>query len=262
MSATPYLEVAAGATPFTGTTAATVFAAPIADLSDFDTADRFRIRHTALYLNNTGDVQELRYDLYGDATLLHSLQFGSVGPDNDPCDVVIDYEIVVTAGNTCRVLCEAWMSTAGTEAARGNGPARRPRPTVWRAKAFVEPVTLDLRATVQTADIALHLLSPDETFVHKVEPVLSAGVGGGAVTSVQGETGVVVLTAADVGAAAEDQIGAPVVRYNRSGPNTGKYDARPTTPVAVYEGPVEPTVANCLSPAFTSGADFWWKTPS
>lgn len=265
MSATPYLEIIAGAAPITGTGAATVLAAPPADIDDTDINDEFEISHVAEFLNHAGEPVAFHFDLLGNGLLLHRNTFSSIGSDDDVRIFRAAYIVTPLTTTEALVECQATLSGSGEV-----GPNSRLRTTATLDAPFditdlgSTPIVLDLQVTLDTAD-SEYVFTPLRTRIHKTEPVLSAGVGGGAVTSVNGETGVVVLTAAEVGAAAENATGTPIVSYNRTGPNAGTYDPRPLVadaPHVDYEGPVEPTNANCQDPNFEPDADFWRKTSS
>lgn len=261
MSSTAYNQKVDGAAAFTGSAPTSVLDTVFPDLDDFDALDWFQARHTAQYLNHTGDPTELVIELIANNTTIYTLQFGAVGSDDEPRDVYVCWNIECQSGGTALITCEAWMSTAGVEIERGEGPALRPRATVWRDQPFVEPVVLDIKATLDSTDLVDHIYTPDATRVHKVEPVLSSGAGtGSAVTSVNGDTGDVVLTAADVDALADTL---PAIACANLGFLGVNYEARPDTPERViYVGAPQPTSSNTpVGASFIDGYDLWIKLP-
>lgn len=251
MSATAYLATPAGASPFTGTAAHTVFQSAPAAFTDGDVADVLQVRHTGSLLWGTpGEMIEAVARFRANGTTIHTMQFGAIGGDDDPRDVTLEWWVTLTAGDTCRVEGDGVISGAG-----GQGPNKADRNPITRAQTFVLPVTFDI--TIQLDDAGA-TYTPDSSFLHKVEPTLSADAGTANVVSVNGETGTVVLDAGDVGALDTSLLAMPVLVYERDTP--GFYPARPGDPddPALYVGVPEPTDLNCTDPSFSPNVDFWW----
>lgn len=264
MSTTAYLHADTGAAPITGTTPTTIFAAPPPDIDDTDIADEWAINHMSMVLQHTGDQVDFDFDLIANGTPIHRNTFEFIGSDTQPRAFKALYEITPISTTHALVFCTASLSGSGEV-----GPNARQRSTastpVTQPFPITGPITLDLRVSL-SLDSVEYVFTPIRTRIHKVEPVLSAGAGGGGdVLSVNGKTGTVILVPSDIGAAAANAIGAPVIEILTSGPNAGKYAARPdtiTAPVVNYAGPIEPTAATCVAPAFRPDHDFWDKTTS
>lgn len=254
MSTTAYYYVDLGASAITGTAAQTVFGAAPPDITDTDISDEWQITHLSTYVNHTGDPTQFHLDLFVDAVPVHRTTFSSIGSSAEVRALHAVWDITPTSNTEALIFCTATLSGSGEV-----GPNSRQRSTMAATQPFdVTGATIDIEVTLSSND-PTHVLTPVRTRIHKVEPVLSSGAGGGGdVISVNGKNGVVLLDAGDVGAVPDTFLGMPQLKYDGA-----NYPARPATPdpddAVLYTGPVDPSAAGA---DFVPGTDFWWQTAS